>query len=62
MVALARQLAQPFRYVRVDLFLLRTRIYVGELTFSPGSGYDPFVPEAVDRDWGDRFMVSGSNP
>jgi hypothetical protein len=58
MVALARQLAQPFRYVRVDLYALRDRICVGELTFTPGSGYDPFVPEAMDRDWGDRFTVS----
>ena len=62
MVALARQLAEPFRYVRVDLYLLRSRIYVGELTFTPGSGNDRFVPETTDRDWGDRFAVSDSNP
>jgi len=62
MVCLARSLAEPFRYVRVDLYALRARIYVGELTFTPGSGYDPFVPEAVDRDWGERFSVSDLSP
>jgi hypothetical protein len=61
MVALARQLAQPFRYVRVDLYSLRARVYVGELTLTPGSGYDRFVPETMDRDWGDRFFVSDSS-
>ena len=62
MVGLARSLAEPFRYVRVDLYALRDRIYVGELTFTPGSGYDPFVPEAADRDWGERFSVSDLSP
>jgi hypothetical protein len=62
MTDLARALARPFRYVRVDLYLVGERIYVGELTFTPGSGYDPFVPEAVDRDWGGRFSVADLRP
>jgi hypothetical protein len=58
MVELARRLAEPFRYVRVDLYCTGGRIYVGELTFTPGSGYDPFIPEEIDLDWGGRFEIS----
>jgi hypothetical protein len=62
MVSLARRLAKPFRYVRIDLYTVESRIYIGELTFAPGAGYDPFFPEEVDRDWGDRFEVSARRP
>jgi hypothetical protein len=62
MVSVARRLAAPFRYVRVDLYAVRGRIFVGELTFTPGSGYDPFVPERWDADWGGRFAIGGPIP
>lgn len=38
LVELAEALSAPFRYVRVDLYLVRGRPYVGELTFFPLSG------------------------
>lgn len=38
MVQVARSLAKPFKYVRVDLFLSGGQIYVGELTFFPYKG------------------------
>jgi hypothetical protein len=57
MIDVARRLAAPFRYVRVDLYLLRDRIFVGELTFTHGAGYEVFVPEKWDRDWGARIPL-----
>jgi len=38
MVAVAEAVAQGFRYVRVDLFLHRGRVLVGEMTFWPNGG------------------------
>jgi len=62
MVGLARRLAEPFPYVRVDLYVLGDRIYVGELTLTPGSGYHRLVPESTDLEWGSRFQVQAYSP
>ncbi|HSX43219.1 MAG TPA: ATP-grasp fold amidoligase family protein [Candidatus Saccharimonadales bacterium] len=34
----ARKLSEGFPYVRVDLYLVRGKVYFGEMTFTPGSG------------------------
>jgi hypothetical protein len=39
MLKIARQLSRGFPFVRVDLYVVRNKIYVGELTFTPGSGF-----------------------
>ena len=57
MLSLARRLAEPFAYVRVDLYVVHEKTYVGELTFSPMSGYCGFDPEETDLEWGARFTV-----
>jgi hypothetical protein len=57
MLSLARRLAEPFAYVRVDLYVVHGKIYVGELTFSPMAGYCGFDPEETDLEWGARFTV-----
>jgi len=48
MVAISRKLAEGFPFVRVDLFVINDRVYFSELTFFPGSGYEPFDPEEYD--------------
>lgn len=55
MLALAKKLAEPFGYLRVDFYLHQDRVYVGELTVTPGAGSYVFVPQAWDRHLGDRF-------
>ena len=52
MKAIAEQLAAPFPFVRVDLYLIRGRIYFGEMTFFPGSGFWKITPEKYDRMFG----------
>ena len=39
MIQVAEQLSQQFKFVRVDLFWTKERIYVGELTFWPHAGH-----------------------
>ena len=57
MLSLARRLAEPFYYVRIDLYVLQERIYIGEFTFTPEAGYGRFVPEATNLEWGAKFTV-----
>lgn len=57
MIALAERLAQSFRFVRVDMYAVGEAIYVGELTFCPGSGFEPFVPSSYDKVFGDLLPM-----
>lgn len=52
MIALARDMAKPYAYVRVDFYYINNEIYFGELTFTPDSGIIKFNKENVDSDWG----------
>lgn len=44
MMELARKLAKPFPFVRVDFYNFDDTIILGELTFFPGGGLWPFAP------------------
>ncbi|AME25602.1 MULTISPECIES: ATP-grasp fold amidoligase family protein [Burkholderiaceae] len=48
----AKTLSEGFDYVRVDLYAPGDNIYFGELTFTPGAGVLPFVPDRIDYEWG----------
>lgn len=52
LIALAKQLAKPFKYVRVDMYNVDGVIYFGELTFCHGSGWEPMSSKSVDELWG----------
>ena len=45
MLEIAEKLAMPFPFVRVDFYFVNGRIYVGELTFYPGGGYNTYYRE-----------------
>lgn len=55
MLALAKKLAEPFGYLRVDFYVHRGALYIGELTVTPGAGSYVFAPRVWDRLLGDRF-------
>lgn len=55
MLALAKKLASPFGYLRVDFYVHQGRIYVGELTVTPGAGSYVFAPRTWERRLGERF-------
>jgi len=48
MLELASALAEPFAFVRVDLYSIGERVYVGELTHWPVSGHGRFEPISYD--------------
>jgi len=46
MIDIAEKLAQPFEFLRVDCYVIDGRPYVGELTNSPGAGFERFMPSS----------------
>ena len=52
MVKLAQVLSKNIAHVRVDFYNIKGKIYFGEFTFFPGSGYLPFTPKGIDQLWG----------
>lgn len=57
MKSLAETLAQNFKYIRVDLYNIRNKIYFGELTFSPAAGFQQISPLEWDRKFGDELKL-----
>lgn len=55
MKQLAEQLSSDFPFVRVDLYNVGGRVYFGELTFYPSSGYGKFHPDSFDYELGTMF-------
>lgn len=53
----AESLAEDLPFVRADFYFVGGEIYFGELTFSPGAGFIPFVPASYDWFLGDRLDV-----
>ena len=51
-VEIVKNLSKSFNFVRVDLYNKDGHIYFGELTFSPGSGYEPFSDYKYDAYYG----------
>jgi hypothetical protein len=52
MVNIANILCEDFPCVRVDLYLVNHRVYFGELTFYPWTGYVQFEPDEFDHELG----------
>jgi hypothetical protein len=55
MLQTAYKLAGPLGYMRVDLYLHQGRVYVGELTLTPGAGRYVFDPKEWDDTLGAKF-------
>ncbi|MGX3011939.1 ATP-grasp fold amidoligase family protein [Helicobacter sp. 23-1044] len=45
------------KYVRVDLYNVNKRVFVGEFTFTPAGGTDIFTPTEWDRKLGDLWKM-----
>ena len=53
MIAVVRQLADDFPFVRVDLYNIAGRIIFGEMTFYPADGRLAYIPDEYNRIIGD---------
>lgn len=63
MIEIAEKLSKPFPFVRVDFYESadENRLYVGELTFYPGGGYERFEPIEWDYKLGDMIELPEQN-
>ncbi len=57
MIKIAEKLSEGFPFVRVDLYSVEGKIYFGELTFYPWSGYVQYEPDAFDFTLGEKFIL-----
>ena len=55
MLEIAKELAKPFRFVRVDFYEVGDTIYLGEMTFYPGGGQLPLEPREWEYTWGEKM-------
>lgn len=58
MLKIARTLSADFPAARIDLYSIEGKIYFGEITFFPWSGYMKFKPDSFDFALGEKFVVS----
>ena len=61
MLEIAEKLSDNFPFVRVDLYNISGKIYFGELTFYPWSGYVQFKPDSFDFELGKQFVLPEKN-
>lgn len=57
MKRIAEKLSEDFPFVRVDLYNINGKIYFGELTFYPWSGYVQYTPDSFDSMLGKKFVL-----
>lgn len=61
MIEIAQKLSEDFPAVRVDLYSVEGRVYFGELTFFPWSGYVQYEPDSFDFEMGKKFVLPQIN-
>ena len=52
MLELAEKLSEKIPFVRVDFYVYNGKVFFGELTFYPTSGFTRFVPDSYDTEIG----------
>ncbi|MGL4800919.1 MAG: ATP-grasp fold amidoligase family protein [Cetobacterium sp.] len=57
MKKLARILSREFDYCRVDFYISEEKVYFGEITFTPCSGFDKFQPKEWDYKLGQMWEL-----
>lgn len=61
MFEIAAKLSQGIPFVRVDLYQSCGKIYFGELTFYPDSGFDANILPEADEYWGKLLILKKEN-
>lgn len=58
MISVAEKLSKGLVFIRVDLYEVNSKIYFGELTFSPNCGFGKFNPEEYDLKIGKMLEIN----
>lgn len=57
MKKIAKELAEDFEFIRVDLYELDGKVYFGELTLSPACGVFPYYTDTFLQEMGAKFRL-----
>ena len=57
MIRVAKTLSKNYKLLRVDLYEANDRVYFGEMTFYPDSGFDTDILPSTDMDFGSRLVL-----
>lgn len=57
LLEIAGKLSRPFLHARVDFYIVRNRIYFGEITFTNGAGFDRFSSYEFDLKMGEWLKL-----
>lgn len=57
MLEVARKLSQDFLFARIDLYNIDGKIYFGEITLTPNSGFDPDITLEADLYFGNKLEI-----
>ena len=52
MLEISKRLSSSMHFLRIDFYEYDEKLYFGEMTFYPSSGFTPFVPEEADLTFG----------
>ena len=56
-IELSRRIAKDIPFARTDVYSVKGKIYFGEITFFPSSGFVGFDPEAYDKTFGGWLVL-----
>lgn len=57
LIAYAEKISSSFLHARVDFYIVRNRIYFGEITFTNGAGFDKIKPYEFDCELGSYLVL-----
>ena len=57
MIQFSEKLSKGIPFIRVDFYEINGKLFFGELTFYPGSGFEEFTPEEWDYRLGDFLKL-----
>jgi hypothetical protein len=57
MIKIAEKLSEDFIFARIDLYSIENKIYFGEITFHPGSGWEFIKPVEFDYKFGEMLHL-----
>ncbi len=60
MLSCAKKLAEGFREVRVDFYVINGRLYFGEMTFFSGAGFSRYKPRSFEFELGEKLELTGA--
>ncbi len=60
MIAAAEAIGRGEDFLRVDFYCVDEQLWFGECCLYPGSGLDPFKPDAIDHALGERWSAARS--